>query len=130
MCETVKDYLIRLAIGNTSNASNTEQEKRDDQSTCTVILKSPGSPPKDRRKCKNDDPALDVDTAENIMHGRPPSVLAHLGDTAERLPRARCSLSLRDVSTVSAHPTRSDVVAICGGYLELLKHSVKKAGPC
>ena len=131
-CEIARDYMIRLAIGNISNASNTEQEKRDDQRTCTVILKSSGFPPKDRRKCKNDDPALDVDTAENIMHGRLPSVPAHLGDTAERLPRARCSLSLslRDVSTVSAHPTQSDAVAICGGYLELLNHSVMKAGPC
>ena len=101
VCETARDYMIRLPIGNISNASNTEQGKRDDQRTCTVILKSPGFPPKDRRKCKNDDTALDVDTAENIMHGRPPSVPAHLRDTAERLPRARYSLSLSEMSPPS-----------------------------
>ena len=97
VCETARDYMIRLPIGNISNASNTEQGKRDDQRTCTVILKSSVFPPKDRRKCKNDDPALDVDTAENVMHGRLPSVPTHLRDTAERLPRARCSLSLSEM---------------------------------
>ena len=126
MCETVKDYLIRLAIGNTSNVSNTEQEKRDDQSTCTVTLKSPGSQLKDRRKCKNDDPRVGRGYCGE-HYARKTSFGPRA--SAERLPRARCSLSLRDVSTVSAHPTQSDAVAICGVYLELLKHSVKKTSP-
>ena len=121
MCETARDKMIRLAVEKTSNASNIEQEKRDDQSTCTVTLKSPGSPPKDRRKCQNDDPALDVDTS-----------------FGPRAPERHCRtsaksplLSLSEMSPPS-RPIQLSLMLLPSvvGTLELLKHSVKKAGPC